>query len=145
MFISYQVLWFVAMIVLLVIEASILNLVTLWFAIGAGVAFLFALFGFSFFIQSIVFVVVSGVLLIFLRKFVKGFLTPRKLKNNFERLTGEEAEVVEAIDNLKASGQVQIRGQFWSARSIDEQPIQKGEIVKIVKVEGVKLLVKNIK
>ena len=52
--------------------------------------------------------------------------------------------VTESIDNLQSRGQVQVRGQIWTARSVaDEVRIPEGSRVKIEQISGVKLMVKE--
>lgn len=49
--------------------------------------------------------------------------------------------VTEAIDNLKAEGQVMVDGTPWTARSKNGDKIEEGKVVKVLAVEGVKLIV----
>ena len=57
---------------------------------------------------------------------------------------GKEAHVTEDIDNLMGTGAVKCLGKEWSARSENGEVIAKGEIVTVVKIEGVKLIVNAI-
>ena len=59
--------WFIAFVILLLIELVTVNLVTIWFAIGAVAAIITTIFTDSIMIQSIVFIVVS-VLSLFITK-----------------------------------------------------------------------------
>ena len=52
--------WFITFIVLLFIEIITVNLVTIWFAVGAVAAMITASFTNSLFIQIIVFTIVSA-------------------------------------------------------------------------------------
>ena len=55
-----------------------------------------------------------------------------------------EGVVLEEIDNLRASGRVQVRGMEWTARSQNqEQKIAKDKIIEVCAIEGVKLIVKE--
>lgn len=55
-----------------------------------------------------------------------------------------EGVVLEEIDNLRASGKVQVRGMEWTARSQDqERRIAKDKIIEVCAIEGVKLIVKE--
>ena len=57
---------------------------------------------------------------------------------------GEKCVVIERIDNYAGCGQAKVRGQIWSARSInDEETFDPGEILRVVAVEGVKLICKK--
>ena len=69
------------------------------------------------------------------------YLVPRRVPTNADRVIGKEAEVIEIINNLKATGAVKVSGATWTARSSDESVIALGEIVRIDRIEGVKLFV----
>jgi membrane-bound serine protease (ClpP class) len=63
-----------------------------------------------------------------------------------KHLTGAEAMVgteTEALTDIANEGKVFLKGQYWEATS--EKPIKKGTKVKIVKVEGLSLIVEEIK
>jgi membrane-bound serine protease (ClpP class) len=64
----------------------------------------------------------------------------RKHSTGVEAMAGTEAEVVTDIDN---EGKVFLRGEYWRATS--EKPIKKGAKVRVVKVEGLSLIVEEIK
>lgn len=138
------IVWLVLLVVLLAMEAVTLGLTTIWFAGGALVACLLAMAGANLVIQIAVFCVVSVLLLIFTRPAAARWLNKGRIKTNAESLIGETAVVTEEIDNLANAGQVQVRGQFWSARTETEGiQIQKDVRVKIQKISGVKLIVKE--
>ena len=51
---------------------------------------------------------------------------------------------MEPIDNIEGIGQVKVRGQIWTARSYDKDiKYEKGEILNVVAIEGVKLICKK--
>lgn len=64
----------------------------------------------------------------------------RKHFSGTEAMIGAEAEVVKDIDN---EGEVFLMGEYWKATS--DQPIKKGAKARVVKLEGLKLLVEEIK
>ena len=138
------IVWLVLLVVLLAIEAVTLGLTTIWFAGGALVAFVLALAGAGLFIQIAVFCVISVILLIFTRPVAAGWLNHGRVRTNAQSLIGETAVVTEEIDNLANSGQVQVRGQYWMARTERENTrILKNTRVKIQSISGVKLIVKE--
>ena len=138
------IVWLVLLVVLLAIEAVTLGLTTIWFAGGALVAFVLALAGAGLLIQIAVFCVISVILLIFTRPVAAGWLNHGRVRTNAQSLIGETAVVTEEIDNLANSGQVQVRGQYWMARTEQENTrIQKNTRVKIQSISGVKLIVKE--
>ena len=138
------IVWLVLLVVLLAIEAVTLGLTTIWFAGGALVAFVLALAGAGLLIQIAVFCVISVILLIFTRPVAAGWLNHGRVRTNAQSLIGETAVVTEEIDNLATSGQVQVRGQYWMARTEQENTrILKKTRVKIQSISGVKLIVKE--
>ena len=135
--------WLAILIVSILVEAGTMGLVSIWFAAGALIAWALAMFEVSEWIQCLVFVLVSGLLLFFTRPLVKKYVTPKIQPTNVDAIIGREGVVSEAIRPLEGTGQVKVGGQIWSART-DEQTdcIPEGTIVTILRVEGVKLFVR---
>lgn len=134
--------WLIALAVFLVIEIITLGLTTIWFAGGALIAFLISLLVDSFLLEFVVFLVVSFALLFFTRPIAARYFNKQRVKTNYESLIGQEAKVIEKIDNFNASGQVILNGQEWSARALDDRLIiEPGERVVVRNISGVKLIV----
>ncbi|MCC8105458.1 MAG: NfeD family protein [Clostridiales bacterium] len=137
--------WLALLVVLLAIEAITLGLTTIWFAGGALVAFILAIFQMDMLVQIAAFCVVSVLLLIFTRPAAARWLNRDRIKTNAQSLIGETAVVTEKVDNLAASGQVQVHGQYWTARAEEpSETIEKGKNVEIRQISGVKLIVKEV-
>ena len=140
---EYAVYWLIALVVLLVIEAATLGLATIWFAGGALIALIAAMCGAGFVIQMVCFLVVSLILLIFTRPVAVRFLNKDTLKTNVDRVIGMEGIVAEEISNLAGTGKVSLGGNTWTARTESEGGIiPKETVVEVLRVEGVKLIVK---
>ncbi len=136
--------WLGIVIVLLVIEIFTLGLTTIWFAGGALAACIAAVCHASLIVQVLVFLVVSVILLLFTRPVAMRYLNKDHVKTNADRFIGQEAVVIEGIDNLKACGRAQIAGMEWTARSVDEKDtIEAGTIVLVERIDGVKLMVRR--
>lgn len=136
--------WLAIFIVLLIIEIVTMGLTTIWFAGGAVMAFLTGLVGFGIWIQVGVFIVVSTVLLVLTRPIAVKYFNQERQKTNAESLIGQQALVTEDIDTIKAKGQVEIRGQIWSAKTDEpDGKIQKNTIVVVNGIQGVKLIVRE--
>lgn len=136
--------WLAAVIVLLVIEIATLGLTTIWFAGGALVACIAALLHAGIVAQVVLFLAVSILLLLFTRPMAVRYMNKNRTKTNVDSLAGKEAVVTQDIDNLKSQGQVTVNGLEWTARTGSSQEIiEKGTIVEIEKVDGVKLIVKK--
>ena len=90
------------------------------------------------------FLACSALLIIFIKGIFKKTLGLSSVATNADAVIGEEAVVTEAIDNIKGCGQVKVKGQIWSARAYDQETkYEKGEILNVVAIEGVKLICKK--
>ena len=136
------IVWFVLLLVFLVVEASCpIHLVSIWFAAGAFVTMIAAYLGAAVWLQILVFIVVSCVLVVMLLPFIKKFLNPNLKKTNIDAVIGSEGYVTADIDNLAATGQVKLGAMEWTARSTSGKPIPKGSLVRVDRIEGVKAYV----
>ena len=137
--------WLVALVVLIVIELITVGLTTIWLAGGALVAFILASLGLNLWIQVLAFLVVSFLLVYFTRPFALKVLKPRQTRTNSDELIGETVKVTERIDNRAAAGRALARGMEWSARAAsDDVVIEADTLVKVLRIEGVKLIVEPI-
>ncbi len=133
--------WLVVMIALVIVEVVTLGLVCIWFAGGALVAAIVAVFGGPWWLQLIVFVVVSAVLLIFTKPIAKKYFTDKVQKTNSEDLIGKKVMVTEAVDNVRATGVAVASGLEWTARAREDGiTFEKGEFALVYAIEGVKLI-----
>lgn len=136
--------WLILLVILLVIEAATMGLTTIWFAGGSLIAFGLALAGADLLIQVVCFCGVSILLLVFTRPAAVRWLNKGRTKTNAASLIGALAVVTEPIDNLAGTGQVQVHGQEWTARSDSENTtIPAGRQVVVQEIKGVKLIVKE--
>jgi len=139
------VFWLVLLIICIGIEVATMGLTTIWFAGGALVAIFAAVVGAPIWLQAIIFIVVSLVLLFFTRPVAVKYFNKDRVKTNVESMVGRQAIVISEIDNLQGIGQVTVGGQEWSARSAEEQvKIAVGAVVVVVAINGVKLIVRDI-
>ncbi len=122
-----------------------MGLTTIWFAGGALVAIFAAVVGAPIWLQAIIFIVVSLVLLFFTRPIAVKYFNKDRVKTNVESMVGRQAIVISEIDNLQGIGQVTVGGQEWSARSAEDQAkIAVGAVTVVVAISGVKLIVRDI-
>ena len=112
--------WMLLTAAFLVIEALTAGLTTIWFAGGSVVALILTFLGAPIWLQAAAFAAISLILLLITRPVL----------------------VTEQIDNLRGTGEVQLDGQFWMARSVNsDQIIEKGEVAMVRDIQGVKLIV----
>ena len=140
-----SVVWLGLMVLFLLIEAGTVALVSLWFAAGALAAILVSLLGGSIVIQSVVFLVVSCVLLALVRPILRKYYTPRITRTNVDSLLGSQGLVTKDIDNVTGSGEVKLGAMTWTARSTTGAPISEGAKVRVDRIEGVKVFVSPVK
>jgi membrane protein implicated in regulation of membrane protease activity len=133
--------WFVAMVVFIWIEASTISVVSLWFAVGALAALITSLCGGEIWLQAVVFLGVSVILLYLLRPVIRKYFTPKLTKTNIDALIGTVGRVTAAIDNDAAQGQIKLGAMEWTARSVSGAQIKEGTLVKVEYIEGVKVFV----
>lgn len=138
---TLKVAWLALLILFSIGEAITVGLTSVWFAVGSLGALLCALVGGGIWVQIIVFLVLSGLSLALVRPLAKKFLTPGYSATNADRVIGQEAVVTQTIDNLRGQGQVNITGQTWTARSQDDTVIPEGALVRVLRIEGVKVFV----
>lgn len=141
---SMSLFWLIAMVLFGVLEAVTVGLTSIWFAVGALAALIAASLGAFALVQVIVFLVVSFVTLLLVRPLAQRYINDRKEPTNADRVIGREAVVTQAIDNLKGEGQVNVSGAVWTARSQEEAPIPAGARVRILRIEGVKVIVSPV-
>lgn len=136
--------WLAAMVVLLIVEAIVPGLVSIWFAIGALAALIAALLNAPLWLQVVWFLAVSVASLVLTRPLAQRYVNAKVQPTNADALIGRDCVVTEGIDNLAGTGAVKIDGKVWTARAEDEnEKYAVGEIVKALKIEGVKLIVRK--
>lgn len=135
--------WLIVAGICFVIESFTIGFLVFWFGIGALAALVASLFISNIWIQSLIFIIVSSLLLIFTKPLVKKFVKEKDvIPTNVYSIIGKEGIVVEKIDTLNGVGKVKVNGELWSATSSEN--IEKGTKVKVLKVNGVKLEVEKL-
>lgn len=107
-------------------------------AVVAGVA---AAVGLGLVVQLVLFIAGSLATLLFLRPVARRHLhMPAAIRTDSAALEGTKAVVVQRVD--VNGGRVRIGGEEWSARAyLDDQVIEPGTRVEVVKIEGATALV----
>ncbi len=136
--------WLAIIVVAVIVEIATLDLVSVWFAIGAIIPFILAAIGgIAIEIQVVVFVVVSALLIIFLRKYAQKWLFKNmNYKTNLDVQIGRVYRLLENAD-FEKNGSVKINDVVWTAVSENGALIEKGQLVEIVRVDGNKMIVKH--
>ena len=138
-------LWFVLLVIFAIVEGATVGLASIWFAAGALAALVCALANGPLWLQITLFIVVSVLCLLAVRPMAKKYLNGKVQPTNADRIIGVEAQVTEAIDNIRGKGAVTIGGLTWSARSQNGAAIPAGALVKVLRIEGVKVFVEPVR
>jgi membrane protein implicated in regulation of membrane protease activity len=133
--------WLGIFIVALFLEFATSDMVSIWFALAAIPTFLLALFNVHIIIQVIVFTVTAILLLVLTRPVVMKYFKTNEIKTNVDAVIGSTATVISKI-TPDTIGLVKIRSTDWSA--VSHQTIEIGEKVRVLDVEGVKLIVEKL-
>ena len=138
--------WLIAAGVFFVSEIATEGFLICWLGVGALLAMLTSFICNNIFIQTLVFVVSSVLLILLTKPLVNKYMKNSKtVITNSNALIDKTGIVTIAIDSLEATGQVKVNGEIWSAKSEENTIIEKDTKVKILKIDGVKLVVAPIK
>ena len=132
--------WLVLVIILSVIEIATISLVSIWFVASGIVVMILSFFIGDIAIESTIFAILGILLLLVTRPIVDKLRSKDNAKTNLDRIIGEEAIVTENITKNNV-GEVKVDGKRWSA--ISKNKCLKGDTVKVLKIDGVKLIVKK--
>ena len=136
--------WIGVIVLAIVAEALTVQFVSIWFVAG-GVAGLIAnAMNVPVWPQVLIAAVVTLLLLLCTRSFVSRKLMPKKSRTNSDRYIGESGIVLEEVNNMEDKGQVKVMDKIWTARSDDGSLISKGAAVKVLRIEGVKVIVARV-
>lgn len=141
---AFILLWFVVFAASLIFEALTCEIISIWFAMGSLCSLLIGLIpGVPYYAEIIIFFVVSIATLLFLRPLANKCLQRRKSNTNIDSFVGKRSKLLKGIDE-DDFGEVKVNGLTWTALSIDNSPIEQGELVEIVSITGNKLYVRKI-
>ena len=136
--------WIILAVVLVFAEIATVQLVSVWFVVGALCAALTSVFTDSLVIQIVVFVFVSLVTLIATRPLVKKLrVNHTKLITNADSVIGQTGVMLDDLLDLQSVGQAKVGGKVWSVKT-DMLPLKKGDTVRVLAIEGVKLMVRKV-
>lgn len=136
--------WLIVAGLCFVIEIYTVGFFIFWFGVGALLALVISLFTDNLFIQAVVFIVSSCLLLLLTKPLMKRFgNTAKTTPTNVYSIIGKEGFVIEDINSINYSGKVKINGEIWSATS--DSNIKKDSKIIVKRVNGVKAEVEEVK
>ncbi len=134
--------WLIIFIFLIFVEMATVNLVSIWFAIGAIASCILSIYVDNLIIQLGCFVITSTICLILTKSIISKIKNHKITPTNLDRVIGDIGIVTEDLDEFN-NGEVKVDGKTWTATS--KETLKVGTKVKIVSLNGVKLNVKSIK
>ena len=137
--------WIVLMVAFVVVEFATAGLTSIWFALGALGALISALVAPTaelIWLQLTIFILVSGVAIYFTRPLAKKYHKTNRTATNASRVLEMIGIVKEPVNSLDAHGVVHVDGKLWSARAEGADTIPVGTQVEILRIDGVKLIVR---
>lgn len=137
--------WAILLVVFVVIEIATTGLTSIWFALGAAGALISAAVAPMpqlLWLQIMIFILISGITLIFTRPLAKKYAKVKETHTNADRVLEMIGVVREPICNVEGKGVVYVGGKLWTARAEGAEQIAKDAQVDILRIEGVKLIVR---
>lgn len=146
-FLKPELIWFLIGLVLLILEFMLPGLIVFFFGVGACIVSLICLLtDISLNTQLLIFILSSVLLLLFLRRWLKGIflghiVSKQDTRENLEEFVGQRAVVTEKI-TPKGGGKVELHGTNWTAEADEE--ITEGTVVEIIGKDNITLKVKAL-
>jgi membrane-bound ClpP family serine protease len=142
-------LWFLLGLALIFLEFVVPGVILVFFGIGAWAAALTSYIGLTASLQSqlLVFGTTSVLLLVVLRKWIKGKFyghvgDVQDQTKNIDEFNGQTVVVLQDVIPNKTGGAVEFKGARW--RAVSDEPIKNGEMAIITGVDGIILQVRKI-
>ena len=137
--------WCVVIVISVLLEAmSPLQLTSIWAGAGAVVALILELCGVDMTIQIVVFFVVTILLIILTRPFAKKMTSFKKSATNADMNIGKLGKVTKVVDPELGIFRVRVENNDWSAVTEDRTIPAVGSEITVLRIEGVKLIVKAV-
>ncbi len=125
-------------------EIFTLGFLIFWFGIGALFAMIVSFFTTNIIIQTTVFLITSTIFILATKPLVKKFVDVKNTNTNVFSIIGKKALVIKDIDPIHSSGQIKLNGEVWSAETENDEIIKEGSEVEVLKINGVKAIVKLV-
>lgn len=136
--------WFFLLIGAIAIEVLTPSaLVAIWFAIGALVGMILAALQVNVTMQWISVITVSIISMLCIRPLAKKSLRGNVIATNSDRLIGEVLVLTKAITK-DMWGEVKHNGAYWHVVHVDGLELDEGSKVKVLSIDGAKLIVREI-
>ena len=135
--------WLIVAVAFGIAELMTTSLTLVWFSIGALILMVLSTFIESIIIQIALFAAISITLLVVFTKYFVDQDKTYRYNTNLQGIEQRTGIVKEEIPS-HMTGIVTLTGEDWTAISEDGEKIQVGQLVKVIRIEGVKLVVKPV-
>ncbi len=142
--ISAATVWIIVFAVMIIWEIVSLGLTSIWFCGGAIAAAIAGFMGANIYIQIVLFIAVSTVLLLAIRPIAKKKLITTAAPTNIDRNIGKKVKILETVDPAEGTGLIKIGDVEWKAVSESGKTIAKDSFAEIVSIEGTKVYVREV-
>lgn len=138
--------WLIVAGIFFIGEVFTTGFLVFWLGIAAMLTMIVSIFTSNLVIQTAVFVIASGLLLFLTKPFVDKYITKndKSVATNAFSLIGKKGIVTKEITTT-SYGQVKVGEEVWTSVSEDSTPLSEGTEIEVVKIDGVKLVVKPAK
>lgn len=135
--------WLIVSGICFIIEIATVGFLIFWLAIAALITCLFSLFVSNIISQTVIFIILSSILILATRPFANKISKKDQTITNSNSLIGKDGIVVKQINETAGSvGQVKVGSDVWTAIVTNSNvPIPVGSTVRVLGIEGVKLIV----
>lgn len=137
--------WLIIAILFFILEMMGPNFLLFWVGIGALITMFSSIFIDNVIVEIGIFAVSSILLIFCTRPFAKKMTQKDTTVTNANSCIGKQAIVTQEINPLKGIGQIKVETEIWSAKSSSDEIIEKGELVTILEINGVKAVVQKSK
>lgn len=134
--------WLILAVIFMIMEAATAALLTIWFVGGALFAMIIAIIGLGFGIQIAGFIVISILLLLLTRPYVRK-AKQATIKTNADSLIGQYGIVTKEYTEY-SNGQGKVGGQIWTIAHLNKKPMHIDERFVVIGIDGVKLIVNHL-
>ena len=138
--------WLIASGIFFIAEIITTGFLIFWLGVSGLITMCISFFTDNIMIQATVFVILSAVLILATKPFVKKFVNKKGTteKTNAFSIIGKTAIVIKDIDSINGIGQIKVDGEVWSAEGLNGSNIEKGTKVEITKIDGVRAIVSPV-
>lgn len=142
---SPWLIWLLVACFFAVAEIFTAGFMVIWLGVAALASLVFSLiFPKAIAAQIIIWGILSIILVLYTKKFADK-VNPTVAQTNVYSVIGKKANVIIEINGEKSTGQVKVDGDVWSAKSDDFNTIiPVGSVVEIIRIDGVKVVVKKM-